>query len=139
MTRIEKGVITIFLLFILIASCGCSTVRTGLSQPEEWAWQGLNVIDGAQTIDIARDPCYREAGPVSKVVLGDRPDEGAVVAWHVAKAVGHAAISGYLVERDYRRTYRVWQALSFVDVGYAVGNNYNIGIRIGAPNKHRGC
>lgn len=116
-----------------LALAGCSTLK----RPEEIAWQSLHVIDMAQTADGMHDSCVREGNPLTRQIIGAKPSTGEIVAYGITASILHATVSDLLRERS-PTGYKIWQAVSIMDTGYAVGKNYSIGIRLGGPNK-TGC
>jgi hypothetical protein len=126
------------MLIVIIACSGCAA----LERPEERLWQALHLVDVAQTYRIGEGPCYKEAGLLTRHLLGEKPKVAGVVAWGAGRAVGHALISDTLLRFDMPRAYKWWQFASFYSTAGAVNNNIEIGIRIGSPNKARpeyGC
>lgn len=123
----------ILVLSLLCLLSGC----TALQLPEERAWQTLHLVDALQTHDAASDGCHRESHPVTQTLIGEQPSPGRVIAWAGASAVFHAMVTELLLGNEHPRLARWWNYLTIADSAYAIGHNYSIGIRIGAPN--RGC
>jgi hypothetical protein len=60
-----------------------------------------------------------------------------VIGWAVGSAVGHALVTDYLMDH-HPNAAKWWQTLTISISGLSVGNNYQIGLRIGGSNKHKG-
>ena len=126
------------LLAALVGLTGCTALR----QPEELAWQGLHVYDTLQTADIVNDPCYAEGHPLTKALIGSDPSKQDVALWGVQSALFHAGVSELLLRKEWKKTYRVWQAITILDTGMAIRDGISIGVRVGGPNERRienGC
>lgn len=120
------------LILIALAFTGCASLPE-LSKTEI-AWQSLHAIDAVQTYRASRDPCFEEGTALTEALIGDNPSAEAVVGWYVGTAFAHYAVSSWLEDRA-PRLHTLWQFVTIADVGYAVGNNHSIGIRIGSHNK----
>ena len=109
---------------------------------EETAWQLLNVIDGLQSVQIARNPkCYAEVGTPEYFGVGSHPSVATSVAFTVVFAGAHWGVTRILenfVDDDdsVRNLQRVWQGVSLVTKAATVVNNHNIGL--GLTSSH-GC
>ncbi len=66
--------------------------------PYEIAWQLLNVLDAAQTIDCAHKPTCREANPL----FGSRPSDGTVIGIKGGMAVVHFLLMRHLAHRNWK-------------------------------------
>jgi len=108
---------------------GCATLR----DPAEMSWQALHLVDTLQTEKAVADPCFQEGE--SAWAIGHRPNDATIAAWSIATAAGHAGISHWLDATDHPKLKRAWQYLTLAHVGYNVGNNFTIGIRIGSQNR----
>lgn len=141
----------VLLVAILMAS-GCASLgpeRNLTPQQQERenfmlaeaAWQGLNVIDTAQTVHLAREPaCYREVNPMTKAVIGEHPSEAKAVAIGVIYGWGHKRISDWLERKDHVNEFGEhdspwviakvsWHAIGLVTKAVTVANNHRIGLR----------
>lgn len=130
----------LLILLPMALLCGCVSFErmSAETRSEEIVWQAVNAVDALQTYEIGRDPCYYEAGTVTAALIGEHPGEGAVAAWALGTAWLHAVVTTWLVDQDAEPwLLRTWQAISLYDVGSAVYNNHQIGIRIGGDNKYR--
>lgn len=106
----------------------------------ETAWQSLNIIDTLQTVQIAKNPnCYRESDIVTRHLIGEHPSQGKAIGIGIVYGVAHFAITKWLDYNDtldehgeYSSGWHVanisWQALTLLDKGVAVGNNFTIGL-----------
>lgn len=62
----------------------------------EWVWQGLHLVDGLQTYQVALHPDkYRETNPL----LGPNPSKGEVIGYTVGVAALHMAATMYFQEK----------------------------------------
>jgi hypothetical protein len=123
-----------FLILALTVATGC----TALQRPEELAWQGLHVVDMAQTVDGMRDSCVQESNPLTRAMIGEHPSTGRIVGYGIASSAVHAGVSDLLLTNGWSKTYKVWQAVSIADTGISIGVTWANGVRLGAPNK-TGC
>jgi hypothetical protein len=68
--------------------------------PQASAWevsyQALHAYDYAQTVQIARSPCYEEVDPITSNIIGHHPTQTKVELWWAAESMLHYAISGWL-------------------------------------------
>lgn len=113
---------------------GCSTLR----DPAELSWQALHLVDTLQTEKAVSDPCFQEGE--SAWAIGHRPSDATIAAWSIATAAGHAGITHWLRETDHPKLARVWQYVTLARVGYNVGHNFQLGVRIGSQNQRpSGC
>lgn len=104
----------------LLLCAGCQT-------PGEATWQAMHLVDGLQTLSIAKDPCFYEKDPITRRIIGRNPSEADVVIWWAGTAVAHAWVSRRLERRE--RLYTIWQAVSLGSKGFTIGRNHSIGIR----------
>lgn len=89
----------------------------------EVAWQVLNAVDWAQTLEIARQPeKYHERNPI----LGKHPSVGEVNTYMGISAVAHVGIS-YLLPKKYRM---YWQYITIGVSGTCMVSNFNIGLGV---------
>jgi hypothetical protein len=121
------------LILAALLLSGCSALE---SKPE-LAWQSIHAIDAIQTYRIANDPCFHEANPLTQSFIGENPSRRSVIGWAVGSAVGHALVTDYLMDH-HPNAAKWWQTLTISISGLSVGNNYQIGLRIGGSNKHKG-
>ena len=126
--RLRRWFMTLFPIATLALS-GCATMR----DPVELAWQAAHVVDTLQTRSAVNDPCFQEGE--SAWLIGDRPSDATLAAWSIGTAVAHAGVTHWLRETDHPKLARAWQFVSLAHVGYNVGKNYSIGVRIGGSNK----
>lgn len=126
-----------FLLIFPVAvlATGCTALRT----PEERAWLALHALDSAQTYRIAQDDarCYHESNPITSDLIGEFPSRTSVVAWSIGSAAVHAGVSELLLRNERPGLAKAWQYVTMGFTGNTVLRNYQIGIRLGAPNKPR--
>lgn len=74
--------------------------------PYEIAWQLLNALDAAQTIDCSRNPTCEEANPL----FGNRPSTGAVLGVKGGMAIAHYLLMRHLAHRN-------WKAARVAEIG----------------------
>jgi hypothetical protein len=124
------------LLFAGSLLAGCQTMSN-----QEKTWQALHAVDVAQTLSAARDPCYQENAWLTRRLIGRQPSDTAVLAWGVGTAAFHAWVSHELDARSAPTWLRmVWELGTLGQTAYAIGSNYDTGVRIVADNeKVRGC
>lgn len=106
----------------------------------EATWQGLNVVDMLQTVQIAKNPkCYQEVGQLG--VLGNHPSTAQVYAglalfsvlhYVIAKGIDHLVVEN----KDYMVLQRVYQYSNILYKGYIIQQNASYGIGL---NRSRGC
>lgn len=128
---------------LILAMCsGCATIEP-TSTKAEAVWQVLNVVDTAQTVNIARRPdCFREVDPLTSRLIGSKPDTAEVLAVGLAYAWAHDRISGWLDRkteaaivdgRESRGAWYVarfsWHAVGLFTKARVVANNHAIGMR----------
>jgi hypothetical protein len=103
---------------------------------QEMTWQALHAVDVAQTLNAASDPCYKENAWLTKRLIGEQPGDGEVIAWGVGTAVFHAWISSALEERGAPVwVQKVWELGTLGHTSYAIGSNYQNGVRVFGDNK----
>ena len=110
----------------VLAASGCASLDMSRS---ETAWQTLHAVDVAQTLNAARDPCYRESDPLTRAIIGEQPSTGEVVAWAVGSSVLHAVVSRKLERHAPKWVTGVWHSLSIGSKGLTIGRNHAEGIR----------
>jgi hypothetical protein len=116
--------------FILAAALsGCATIKIPES---ESTWQMMNVIDVGMTIHTLKLPCATEWNPVITGIAGQRPNNKELIALASAGAALHMGVSQFLVSRDMKKTYRVWQSISLTGTGFAIGTNVKMKLK-GCP------
>lgn len=133
----------IALAILLMAACctGCATLESSSTKAEA-VWQGLNALDTAQTVNIARRPdCFSEVDPLTSTLIGKKPDTAEVLAVGLAYAWAHDRVSGWLdrkVESAVVNDRNVggwyvgrflWHAVGLVGKAHTVNNNHRIGMR----------
>lgn len=75
--------------------------------PYEIAWQLLNALDLAQTLDCThRFPTCKEANPI----LGNRPSDGLVIGVKGGMAIAHFLLMRHIAHRD-------WKAARWGEIG----------------------
>lgn len=112
-------------IIALLACTGCANMSKS-----EIAYHTLHAIDVAQTINHGSDPCYREATPMTRSLIGEHPDAGEVIAWGVASSLVHYYVSRKLEQHDAPRWARIgWQSINIGIKADAVVSNHRIGVR----------
>ena len=119
---------TLMCLIVAWSLSGC----TALHERDEVAWQTMHAIDTVQTFHIARDPRYKEVE--SAWLIGEYPDDKAVLAWSIGWSLAHAGVTQLLIDHDHPKLTKAWQYVTLTSVCNTVGNNAFIGIQIGGPN-----
>ena len=110
--------IIVFMLFLSTAGADWSSGDTN----RQLAFTALQMVDWAQTREIARNPDFYETNPI----LGKYPSSTEVDVYFAATTLGHYLVSQALPS-DYRK---VWQYVWIgVQAGY-VTHNYQMGVRI---------
>ena len=87
----------------------------------EYAYYVTHLIDWGQTLEIARNPGYKELNPI----LGEYPTEAEVNRYFLLSGIAHHLLARWLDE--YRLPYQ--QATFLINFG-AIANNASIGIKI---------
>ena len=119
----------------MVYLCGCQSMGR-----DEWAWQALHVVDIAQTLNAASDPCYVESAWLTQQMIGEQPKHGEVLAWGVGTAVIHMLVSRALESRGAPTwLQRTWSVTTIAHTAYAVTNNYHEGVRMWGDNDPRNC
>ena len=94
--------------------------------PEEIAFQAVNLADMSLSLDIKNHENMREANPM----LGNHPNDGAVIGYKVGAGVLHAAVTEFMLQHGAsKRAIRIWEWTSIGVVGFAAGHNYQVGCR----------
>ena len=134
----KKRCLKLLLCLFAVPLAGCQSA--GLSN-EEIAWQSLHMMDIAQTISAANDPCYVEDAWLTQKLIGSQPNTGEVLLWGVGTAVAHAWISNVLEERGAPVwAQKTWSYATIASTGLAVGNNHSEGVRVFGGNEDvAGC
>ncbi|MFU8813711.1 MAG: hypothetical protein ACNA7W_00080 [Pseudomonadales bacterium] len=103
---------------------------------QELAWQALHAVDVLQTLEAARDPCYKEDAWLTQRLIGKQPSDAAVLAWGAGSAVFHAWVTHTLDQRGAPSWVQmVWDLGTLGQTAYAVGSNHRTGIRLFRSNK----
>lgn len=130
------------LLAAVAALCtGCASLSDGPHQSgaftaEEIAFHTLNGVDAAQSINAISHDCYREVAPVTRDLLGDKPEPGAYVAYGVAVSLLFNAAQVWMTDHDVKPWIRHTVNLTALVVkGYAVAHNASIGMHVSGPNE----
>lgn len=103
----------------------------------ESTWHALNVLDTAQTLNIASSPeCFSEADPLTRSIIGKHPGKSEVVAIGVAYSLAFHYIGRWLkskAEEDpdsgWVDARAGWTVLSVGTKALTVGRNHAIGLR----------
>lgn len=98
------------------------------------AWQAVHAVDTVQTYHAMSDPCYVEADPITRRIIGSRPNDAHVIAWGVGYAGFHYGVSRLLDAYAPRWISQAWGWATLADNTMTDFHNASIGIRIGAPN-----
>lgn len=140
-----RYIVALVLALVLLMTCtGCATMPTDPgSRKAEAAWQLLDAIDTAQTVQIARNPtCFREANPAAAFLYGsDQPKPQRVLVTNLALMLVHSSVSRWF-DDGYARAVAsedgspgpwavgriAWHAVSILGTGAAVSNNFSRGI-----------
>ena len=107
---------------------GCAALR----EPGEMGWQAMHVIDTMQTLQIAKDPRYKEVE--SAWLIGEYPDQKTVLAWSAGLSLAHAGVTQILLDTDHPRLAKAWQYVTLSSLCTTVSHNAAIGIQIGSRN-----
>lgn len=119
-------------LCAIVLLCGCESMPRG-----ELAYQTLHAVDVLQTINgPATDDCYKEANPITRRIVGEKPSKGQVVAWGVGQGLLHYGISSYLEDNSPGWIYGAWQILSTGTVAITIHDNYELGVKPWGDNDH---
>jgi hypothetical protein len=123
---------------LTLIAAGLVSGCTALESRETQAWLALHAVDTIQTFDAAREPnCYEEGDSLTRSLIGRHPSDAEVAAWSVGMAGLHLGVTELLLRNDHPKLARAWQYVRIGITVDAVARNHSIGIRIGAPNKHR--
>jgi len=129
----------VLLVAVLIGGlAGCASVPdlTTADEYGEVAFQAEHLVDVIQTLHGAsQNPCFSEGDPTTKAIIGAHPSQAATIAWGVGYGALHYGITAWLLDHDHDRIAAVWQAASIIDTASVINHNYQIGVRIGAPNR----
>ena len=110
---------------LLTLTFGCQSVDR-----QELAWQGLHVVDVAQTLNAASDPCYEETAWLTEKIIGKQPSDAEVLAWGVGTALVHMWVANQLERRNAPRWLQMtWSLGTIGSTGYAVVDNHQNGVR----------
>lgn len=121
---------------VAVLATGC----TALESRGEQAWLALHAIDAAQTYRIAEHPdCYREADPITKRIIGESPSRTQAATWAIGAAAFHVGVTELLLRNEHPKLAAAWQFITIGETASSVGNNFSIGIRVGAHNTRRSC
>jgi hypothetical protein len=134
---------TILLMSILCLG-GCAALREDLSEPlppglavAEGVYQASTWVDVAQTIKgPVEDRCYAETDQITRAFTGSHPKTQALVGYRIGYDVTHLLVARWLSANDHPYVAWALEALTIGDEGYAIKQNYAVGIRLGAPNVH---
>ena len=109
---------------------GCALYRD--LSPAEITWQALHAVDVAQTVDFAPEPCYVEADPIVRRLIGTKPSTGEVLVWGAAWSLLHVSVTRWLEQRSDDRSNWVglWQLVTITNTGFLVGRNHSKGVRL---------
>jgi uncharacterized protein YceK len=134
------GLLLLVLVILLLLS-GCATYETRGAHTAELVWQGMNAVDTAQTVTIARSPtCWHEADRLAAGVYGSQnPAPSRVLATNALLAWGHYELGAWLdrrTEAEGREDSGIgwyvargaFYTFSFLGTGLAVTNNSTRGI-----------
>ena len=126
------------LILLSLPFAGCQSLN--LSN-EEVAWQTLHMVDVAQTVSAAKDPCYIEDAWITQRLIGQQPSAGEVLLWGAGIAVGHAWVSHQLEDRGAPGWVRkTWSYATLTSTGLTVVSNHAEGVRaIGDNDPVEGC
>lgn len=129
-----------FLLPIILLTTSCAGTYNPYEDMtyREMVWQGMHVVDAAQTYSASKDSCYLENNPVTKRLIGKKPKSSEVLIWGMASSYVHAAASKWLDKTDMFSgpTKKMIRAM---DVGLkfmTIQGNHSIGVRFGTGNNH---
>jgi len=103
-----------FLILLVLSSPACAAPLPRA----EYAFQALNVIDAAQTIDcLDRHVCH-EGNPI----IGHDPSKATLIGVKIGTGAVHYLITRWLM-RDYPRIVRAWEIASITVQGGIVAAN----------------
>lgn len=131
-TRFSLRFVAIFILGLFTVGCS-STAQWVKDNPTETVWQTMHFIDTLQTANgIAGDTvCFKEADPVTRLIVGEFPEKDRVYKWAIGSAVAHYFVMKWLDDT------KVGKFMRGADTGFKlnviVGNHLN-GVRIDGNN-----
>jgi hypothetical protein len=126
------------LLIACLALGGCADLPQ-FNQGAEATFQAVNLVDIMQSVHgAASDSCYREVEPITRALIGSQPSSTAVVVEGVGYGLVHYGITQWLTSHGHDHIAAAWEVVTLGGSAYSVGHNYQIGIRIGAPNTDEG-
>lgn len=103
--------------------------------PLERTWQTVHLIDGLQTLAIARDDCYEEQNYLPRKIIGEHPDAGSVVLWWAGMAAIHWGIGEALDRAEMPRLAKGWRLASIGITSSFVISNHQEGLRVIGNNR----
>jgi hypothetical protein len=111
-------------LLLAFGLAGCQSLP-----PAEYAWQAVHAVDVAQTVQIARSPCFQESDAATAALIGEHPSTAGALAWGFGLAAIHAGVTVGLERIDAPRWVRAsWQVLSVANTARFVKQNADQGI-----------
>jgi hypothetical protein len=117
-----KKILFAFVLSIISLTCRAEELPT-----LEYVYQGLNVVDTLQTIQVAKHPDeYRELNPF----IGSHPSDAKVIGAGAVFGIGHALLTNYFQEKYSPEFVKKWEYISIGVKASVVTHNYIIGVRI---------
>jgi hypothetical protein len=143
MPRLFKLCAALALVCLLaLCSAGCSLItpyENNAARDSEYTWLGMDALDTAQTITIARSPsCLRESDHVASWLYGsDTPTPARVIGTNVALAYAHYEIGAWIDrhteaaaidpdDENYPTWYlfrSAWEGFALIGTGFAVLHN----------------
>lgn len=141
---------TAICLALILGGCGSMQFASASARNTQIGMTALMAVDTAQTVTIAKNPMYLyEGNPLAAKIYGtETPSPKQVVLTNAVYMTGHWMLGSYLdrnaersvdlsltAEEDLARKKRfrimraIYQGLTILGHGAAVGNNYNQGIR----------
>ena len=117
--------------FSIVFLSGCSFNLKEV-HPLEYAWQGLHVVDGFQTIHgvASRPHCREEVHPLTKRLIGSHPNKDAVATWWAGSAIVHFLLGKWVDKTFKKGDWNIF--IRAVDVGdkfRIVHGNHKTGLR----------
>lgn len=129
---------TRIILLLCLGLLGCADIKQ-FNRGAEATYQAVHIVDMVQTVHgPASDSCYAEVDPISRAVVGPHPSQATDIAWGFSESLIHYGVHRFLAGHEWNVADTVWQALTIGAASQAVVRNYQIGIRIGAPNTDQG-
>lgn len=124
----------LFLVIVFMLG-GCASFND--IPKEELLWQGLHIIDTAQTINgPASDPCYTEVNPLTKKVIGHHPSKEGTYTTMIAFAGLHYLISDWLKDNGPKWAYVGWQSVTLGATLATLHRNDRKGVKLYGDNNH---